>query len=141
MSGDSIRIERCRAVDIEAVLALWRRAYSIPHMDQPWAVRLRLERDPNLFLLAWDGDRLVGSLMGGWDGWRGNMYRAAVDPAYLRRGVARRLVEAVELELRAMGAERITSLVALDEPGATDFWQSVGYRPDPAVERYAKDLA
>lgn len=73
--------------------------------------------------------------MGGWDGWRGQMYRLAVDPAYRRRGVARQLVEAVETALRARGAKRITSLDFKDEPGAAEFWQSAGYSPDPATER------
>lgn len=78
--------------------------------------------------------------MGGWDGWRGNMYRLAVAPEYRRRGVARSLTAAVEQRLRAMGAERITSLVSTVEPGAVEFWQSVGYGRDTSIDRYAKDL-
>jgi ribosomal protein S18 acetylase RimI-like enzyme len=83
---------------------------------------------------------LVGSLLGGWDGWRGNMYRLAVHPAYRRRGIARRLIDTVEQRLRALGAERITSLVFTEEPGAADLWQRAGYAPDPATTRYAKNL-
>ena len=78
------------------------------------------------FPQSWDGTRLVGSLMGGWDGWRGQMYRLAVDPEYRRHGIARRLVQAVEARLEARGAERITSLVFVDEPGAAEFWQRAG---------------
>ncbi len=141
MTAAPIEIRACRAEDVEAVLALWRRAEAVPRpTDDPDGLRRRLERDPELFLLAWDGRRLVGSLMGGWDGWRGQMYRLAVDPDYRRHGVARRLVEAVEARLRELGARRVTSLVFRDEEGAADFWQSVGYTPDPAIERYAKDL-
>ena len=141
MAGDAIQFRACRPEDIAAVLALWQRAEAIPRpTDHPDALRLRLERDAELFVLAWDGDRLVGTLMGGWDGWRGNMYRLAVDPAYRRRGVARRLVVAVEERLRELGAERITSLVFKDEPDAPEFWRGVGYAPDPATERYAKNL-
>lgn len=50
------------------------------------------------------------------------------------------LLDAVEANLRALGAQRITSLVFVEEPGATDFWRSAGYAPDPATARYAKDL-
>ena len=141
MARDTVALRACRPEDIGAVLALWRRAEAIPRpTDNPDALRLRLGRDADLFVLAWDGDRLVGTLMGGWDGWRGNMYRLAVDPAYRRRGVARRLLAAVEERLRELGAERITSLVFKDEPGASEFWRGAGYAPDPAIERYAKDL-
>jgi ribosomal protein S18 acetylase RimI-like enzyme len=131
----------CRPEDIDAVLALWQRAETVPRpTDRPDALHRRLDRDRDLFILAWDGPRLIGSLMGGWDGWRGQMYRLAVDPAYRRQGIARRLVESVETRLRALGAERITSLVFVHEPGAADFWRRAGYAPDPATERYAKDL-
>ena len=137
-----IDLRPCRPADVDAVLALWQRAEAVPRpTDRPDALLRRLERDPDLFILAWDGDRLVGSLMGGWDGWRGQMYRLAVDPDYRRRGLARRLVEAVEARLRALGAERVTSLVFVHEPGAASFWHRAGYRPDPATARYAKDLA
>jgi ribosomal protein S18 acetylase RimI-like enzyme len=136
-----VELRACRLEDIEAVLGLWRRAGVVPlSTDRVDALRRRLERDPELFVLAWDGPMLVGSLMGGWDGFRGQMYRLAVDPACRRRGIARALVEAVEAELSRLGCERITSLVFKDEPGAPEFWLGVGFAPDPLIERYAKDL-
>jgi ribosomal protein S18 acetylase RimI-like enzyme len=136
-----VELRACQIDDIEAVLGLWRRAGVVPlPTDRPDALHRRLERDPELFVLAWDGPTLVGSLMGGWDGFRGQMYRLAVDPGYRRRGIARALVDAVELELRRRGCERITSLVFKDEPGAPEFWRDVGYVPDPRIERHAKDL-
>jgi ribosomal protein S18 acetylase RimI-like enzyme len=141
VSAESVEIRACRPEDVAAVLALWVRAGAIPRpTDHVAALERRLTRDRALFVLAWDGDRLVGTLMGGWDGWRANMYRLVIEPAYRRRGIAARLVAAVEAELRALGAERVTSLVFKDEPGAPDFWRRVGYHVDPAIERYAKDL-
>ena len=136
-----VTLRPCRDEDVDAVLALWRRAEAVPRpTDRQDALLRRLERDRELFVLAWDGERLVGSLMGGWDGWRGGMYRLAVDPAARRQGIARRLVEAVEARLRELGAERITSLVFVDEPGAEAFWREVGYVLDPSTARYAKNL-
>ena len=123
------------------MLALWAQAaMSGSVTDHPDAIRKRLERDADLFLLAWDGDRLVGSLIGGWDGWRGNMYRLAVAPDYRRRGIARKLVGAVERRLRLRGAERITALVARYEEPARAFWRSVDYVDDTEMGRYAKNM-
>ncbi len=45
-----------------------------------------------------------------------------------------------EIELRPCRSS-ITSLVLAEEPGAAEFWSSVRYEPDPATERFAKDLA
>ncbi len=140
MSGGEVEIRPCGADDIDAVLELWRLADTVPRpTDHRAGLELRLQRDRELFLLALDGGRVVGSLMGGWDGWRGNMYRLAVHPAYRRLGIAQRLVAAVEAALVRLGAKRITSLVFTEE-GAEAFWEAAGYRPDPSVQRYAKDL-
>src|SRR2546427_138393 len=101
-----IPVRPCRASDVEQVVELWRRAAAEPSVnDRPDALRRRLGRDRNLFVLAWDRERLVASLIGGWDGWRGHLYRLAVDPECRRRGIARRLVENVEARLRSFGAK------------------------------------
>lgn len=136
-----ITLRPCAESDIGAVLALWRVAEAVPRpTDHRGALLLRLQRDRPLFQLAWDGPVLVGSLMGGWDGWRGNMYRLAVHPVYRRQSVARRLIATVEVELRALGAERITSPAFVGEPGAATLWTAAGYLPDPSTARYAKSL-
>ena len=121
MNRLNIEIRPGHFEDIEDVLALWVRADTEPSpTDNPAALRKRMERDPELFLVATDGSKLVASLIGGWDGWKGNMYRLAVDPQYRRMGLALRLVGDVETRLREVGAERITSLV-LNEEGAVAF--------------------
>jgi len=136
-----ILLRPCRATDVEQVLELWRRAAAEPRVtDDPDALRRRLRRDRNLFVLAWSRERLVGSLIGGWDGWRGHMYRLAVEPACRRRGIARRLVEHVEARLRKLGAVRIDGIVVKQNRAGGVFWRELGYRHHVEVARYVKDL-
>ncbi len=59
-----------------------------------------LERDPSALLVAELGDQLVGSVIAGWDGWRGHLYRLAVHPDRSREGVGRALLVAAESRLR-----------------------------------------
>jgi ribosomal protein S18 acetylase RimI-like enzyme len=123
------------------VLELWTRASAGASVtDNPASIRLRLHRDRHLFALAWDSTRLVGTLIGGWDGWRAYMYRLAVDPDYRRRGVAGMLVSAIEKELRRLGARRISALVTSDNRTGRGFWDAVGYSLDDEMVRYVKDL-
>ena len=131
---DEIVIRECGVRDVDGVLALWARAAAkVRNPDPAEAVRERSRRDRGLFLLACDGPEIVGSVVAGWDGWRGNMYRMAVDDAYRRQGLASRMLGAVESRLRALGAERITSLVMTDSPPAMPFWEKAGYLPDKSV--------
>ena len=136
-----IRIRRCRPIDVATVLELWKRTGIAPSVtDSALAIRRRLRHDDGLFYLAWDGPRLVGSLIGGWDGWRGSMARLAVDPDYRRHGIAQALVQRVEKKLRALGAIRISAIVLENNAGGRAFWSSVAYRMDTESLRYIRDL-
>jgi len=126
---------------VEQVLELWRRAAAEPSVtDAADALRQRLERDRDLFLLAWDRGRLVGTLIGGWDGWRGHLYRLAVEPGCRRSGIARRLVANVEARLRTLGAVRIDGIIMKRNRAGSAFWRALGYRRQVEGARYVKDL-
>ena len=87
-----------------------------------------MSKSPARFLVAEAQGKLIGSVIGSFDGWRANFYRLAVIPAYRRRGLARALVAAIETWLLDQGAKKIGALVENDRPGSMAFWQAVGYR-------------
>ena len=83
--------------DIDAVLAFWLEATAEPSStDDADGLAALLERSPGSLILAVEGGAIVGSVVAGWDGWRGTIYRLAVAPAYRRRGIATQLVAAAE---------------------------------------------
>jgi ribosomal protein S18 acetylase RimI-like enzyme len=131
-----------RADDVLGVLELWDRAggarSSTESADDVGGLLLR---DPEALLLAeTDEGEIVGSLIAGWNGWRGSFYRMAVDPAHRRRGLATALVRAGEERLRALGARRLDAIVAADEPDAMAFWSAVGYELQLDRGRFVKNL-
>ncbi len=136
-----VRFCPCRVKDVAEVIRFWNE-FGAGHSlkDEPAAVRRRLKRDRRLFVLAWAGVRLVGTIMAGWDGWRASMARLAVDPQYRRIGLARALVERVERELRSLGARRIGAIVLKNNRGGRAFWSSAGYELDREDLRYVKNL-
>jgi ribosomal protein S18 acetylase RimI-like enzyme len=143
MSG-KITYRDCEPGDVGRVLELWREAGAVPgSTDTEAALLNRLRRDPELFVLAFEGDRLVGCLMGGWDGWRGNMYRLVVAPPHRRKGIASELVRTVEARMRDLGAIRLYALAVKPElePAATAFWQSMGYDVNPRLVPYVKTIS
>ena len=136
----AVVIRPCRPDEGPALLDLWHHADASPSpTDTPEQVD-QVIRDPAAsVLVAVDNDLLVGSIIGGWDGWRGNLYRLAVLPSYRRRGVARALVAAAEERLAERGARRVSALVEHDHPWAVGFWDSL-YEPDPRMIRYVKEV-
>jgi ribosomal protein S18 acetylase RimI-like enzyme len=96
---------------------------------------------PRALLLAeTDDGEIVGSLIVGWNGWRGSFYRMAVDPSHRRGGLATALVRAGEERLRALGARRLDAIVETHEPGAMAFWASAGYELQTSRSRFVKNL-
>jgi ribosomal protein S18 acetylase RimI-like enzyme len=129
------------AADIDDVLALWKRAETGPSTTESADdVRWLLERDPDALLLADAEGAIVGSLIAGWDGWRGTFYRLAVDPAHRRRGLATQMVRAGEERLRALGAKRLNAIVESEEADAMSFWASAGYELQTARSRFVKNI-
>ena len=136
-----VTIRPARSRDLRAVLALWKRAgIRSSATGETRSLQTRLQRDRDLFLVASDGSRLVGTLIAGWDGWRGSMARLAVDPRYRRQRVAQRLVDVAEARLRELGAKRIGALVITDNRLGVRFWRAAGYRSEAKVRRFVKDL-
>src|SRR5258706_13308228 len=90
--------------DVEAVLAFWREATAEPSTtDDAAGLEGLLERSPGALILASEGDAIVGTIVAGWDGWRGALYRLAVQPSDRRRGIATRLVTEAEQLFRDPG--------------------------------------
>jgi ribosomal protein S18 acetylase RimI-like enzyme len=133
-------IRRARPADTDAVLAVWDAARSAAASTPDDAAAIAGAIEQGALLVAEDGGAVVGTIVVGWDGWRGNMYRLAVLPGHRRRGIARGLVEAGEALLRRRGARRVTALVGRGDAVAMGLWRAVGYGHDPQIARFVRNL-
>src|SRR2546427_12789351 len=101
-----IAIRPCRAEECEAVLALWRRAGATASATDTLEELLRLVRSEHGdgVLVAIQEGAIVGSVIGGGGGGRGEHYRLAGGPGGPRRGPSPGAVPQAERVLRRKGA-------------------------------------
>ena len=137
-----LTIRACRMDECAQVLELWKSAEAIPRPTDTLPDLQRMVREhPDTLLVGEEDGRLIGTVIAGWDGWRGGIYRLAVLPECRRRGVAQALVAEAERRLVARGARRLTAMVARDEVQARAFWDAApGWGRDARWQRYTKDI-
>jgi ribosomal protein S18 acetylase RimI-like enzyme len=126
----SIRLREFKLADYDAVYVLWQNAgpgIGIGRSDTPEEIARKLERDPDLFLLAVESDKIVGTVIGGFDGRRGLIYHLAVDPTYRRRGIGKLLMREIEQRLVAKGCLRCYLLVKDDARDVIGFYRGQGW--------------
>lgn len=129
MSGVEIR-QFQYPEDYAAAIRLWNNVGPGVHVgpsDAPAELEKKLQRDPDLFLVAVDDTQLVGSVIGGFDGRRGIIYHLAVAGEYRRRGIASRLMNEVEKRLRAKGCIKAYLVVQPDNDSAVEYYKAIGW--------------
>jgi ribosomal protein S18 acetylase RimI-like enzyme len=97
------------------------------------AIAAQLRTARNRYLGAFDGNRLVGTVLGTQDSRKGWINRLAVDPEYRRRGLARRLVRTCEGGLRSQGIRMFAALIEPANKGSAAVFRSLGYEVQPIL--------
>lgn len=121
--------------DRDEVVALWREVFA---GDPPWndpddVIERKLSVQRDLFLVGLLDDRVVGTVLAGFDGVRGWMHHLAVRPNLHRRGIASRLVDRVEEELVAVGCPKLNLQVRGSNAAVVAFYESRGFGRDDVI--------
>jgi ribosomal protein S18 acetylase RimI-like enzyme len=140
--GDDITIAAFTMDDYPVVHVLWQRGdLWMRPSDGPEATLLKLTRDPGLFLVARDGDgRVVGTVMGGWDGRRAYVYHLAVAPERRREGTAGALMDELEERFVALGAVKAKLQILVENETSRAFFARRGYLLETDCEPWGKEL-
>lgn len=127
-------IRQVQDQDIEDLVSLW----EMCNLTRPWnnpeidAFR-KLQQKDDLFLVAEKDQRLIASIMGGYDGHRGWIHYLAVHPHYQRLGVATALMQQMENRLTALGCPKVQLLVRQENLAVSQFYDQLGYEEVEAV--------
>lgn len=139
MSSDGARseleIRTYQPADKDAVVELWRRCSLIvptegagndPYED----IKLKLAFQPDLFFVGTLADRVVASVMAGYEGHRGWINYLAVAPECRRQGIGTRIMLHTQEALRALGCVKINLQVRESNQAVLAFYAQLGFSND-----------
>lgn len=129
-----LEVREFQPADRQAVIAIWQRcglatAWNDPQRD----IARKMQIGRELFLIGCVEQKVVASIMGGYDGHRGWINYLAVDPDHQRRGHAADMVHELEVRLVAIGCPKVNLQVRNSNRDVIEFYERIGYSVEPNV--------
>ena len=126
-----IEIRTLTIKDYESMVKLWKSAglsFKPRGRDSKRMIERQMQAFPDFFIGAFHEDKLVGVVIGSYDGrMKGWINRLAVDPAYRRRGIAAKLITHAEEALEKRGAAIFGVLIETPNEESVRLFQKIGY--------------
>lgn len=114
--------------DFETVVMLWERCNLVSDSgDLELDIERKVAHDKDLFLVAEITGEVIGTLMGGYDGYRGSGYFLAVHPDFRGRGIANALINRLEKRLLAKGCAKLNFIVDSDNIMMINMYEKIEY--------------
>jgi ribosomal protein S18 acetylase RimI-like enzyme len=138
----AVTIRRLRLGDYPAIIEVLRVCQLHPRVrgrDSRRNIAKQLRSRQTLYLGAFEGSRLVGTVFGTHDTRKGWINRLAVLPEYQHRGIATRLVRACERGLRKHGLEMFAALVDSENSASRSLFAKLGYTASDILYYRLKD--
>jgi ribosomal protein S18 acetylase RimI-like enzyme len=129
--------------DYDGAVKLWGEmeiGVQLGRSDTPQEIQKKLQRDPDLFLVAESNHEIVGTIIGGFDGRRGMIYHLAVRMDFRENGIGSLLLEEVEKRLQDRGCKKCYLLITADNAAAAYFYEQRNWNEMKNDRIFAKEF-
>ena len=133
--NDKLEIRAYRKSDFNSVDNLWQKVFP----DEPaWnettqIVNTKMQIQADLFFVATINDKLVGTVIAGFDGVRGWVHKLAVDTEIQGNGIAKQLMQAAEKGLAKLGCSKLNLQVRASNSAVIKFYENAGYTVEDRI--------
>jgi len=128
MTESSLLIRPFKEGDEEALVSLWNMCKLTVPWNNPYKdISRKLKVQSELFLMGYLEDKLIASVMAGYDGHRGWINYFAVHPDFQARGYGKQLMDNVENGLRELGCPKINLQIREGNDRVSQYYQKLGF--------------
>ena len=128
MTESSLLIRPFQEGDEEALVSLWNMCKLTVPWNNPYKdIARKLKVQAELFLVGYLEDKLIASVMAGYDGHRGGINYFAVHPDFQSGGYGKQLMDHVENGLRELGCPKINLQIREGNDKVFSYYQKLGF--------------
>lgn len=130
----NMKIRAYEEQDKNEVISLWDECgLVVPQNNPAKDIERKLKVDPDLFLVGTNENRVVATVMGGYEGHRGWINYLAVKPSEQRKGYGQAIMLAVENLIKQKGCPKINLQVRNTNEAVIAFYTAIGYGNDHVI--------
>lgn len=123
-----MKIRTYQDTDKNDVIALWRDCGLVSPQNNPVKdIERKLKVDPGLFLVGICNNKVIATVMGGYEGHRGWINYLGVSPAKQRKRYGEQIMKAVEVLIKEKGCPKINLQVRTTNKSVISFYEALGY--------------
>ncbi len=115
--------------DYESVIDLWKLAgLKLSRSDTYEGLKVKLKRDPDLFFVMEEEKRIIGVVMGSFDGRRGWINHLAVHPEYQGKKLGQQIIDELQRRFKEIGCEKMNLLIEQSNENVQSFYEKQGFK-------------
>jgi ribosomal protein S18 acetylase RimI-like enzyme len=119
----------------EQVIELWQRVfgYEAAHNSPEVAIDKKLQNKDGLFFVAQKNQKVIGTVMAGYDGHRGWIYSIAVHPEYRKKGIGSELLSYTQNILENLGCLKVNLQIMEGNEAVQNFYLANGFSVEQRI--------
>lgn len=123
------------AIHREQVIDLWQNVfgYEAAHNSPEVVIDKKLENKDGLFFVALKEQKVIGTVMAGYDGHRGWIYSIAVHPEYRKQGIGSELLSHTQDKLEGLGCLKVNLQIMEGNEEVQKFYLANGFSVEQRI--------
>jgi ribosomal protein S18 acetylase RimI-like enzyme len=117
------------------VIEIWKNifGYKEARNNPDLIINKKLSINDKLFFIATENEKVIGTIMAGYDGHRGWIYSVAVIPDYRNQKIGSKLLKYAENELKNLGCIKINLQILQTNQTVKNFYVKNGYNIEERI--------
>ncbi|MBA7518026.1 Acetyltransferase YpeA [subsurface metagenome] len=126
----------------QEIIDLWKRSgIEVSSSDTRDEIARILKRNPDLFLIGKENEKVIAVVMGAFDGRRGYVHHLAIDPDYQKKKYGKMMMDELIEKFHIIKAHKVHLFIEKYNKEVVDFYRKLGWevRKDLVMMSFVPD--